>query len=51
MVAMEIEEASNMIIEFIGEPLPKKKDSADSAAEAAFWYLKEKGYLHNAKGN
>lgn len=51
MVTMEIEEASNMIIEFIGEPLPKKKDSADSAAEAAFWYLKEKGYLHNAKGN
>lgn len=48
MVTMEIEEASNMIIEFIGEPLPKKKDSADSAAEAAFWYLKEKGYLHNA---
>ncbi|WJX95975.1 endoribonuclease Dicer [Trifolium repens] len=43
---MEIEEASGMVFEFIGEPLPKKKDAADSAASAAFWYLQQEGYLH-----
>ncbi|GAU11988.1 hypothetical protein TSUD_196120 [Trifolium subterraneum] len=43
---MEIEEAPNMVFEFTGEPLPKKKDAADSAAEAAFWYLQQEGYLH-----
>ncbi|XP_045827560.1 dicer-like protein 4 isoform X3 [Trifolium pratense] len=48
---MEIEEAPGMVFEFIGEPLPKKKDAADSAAEAAFWYLRQEGYLHNSSDN
>ncbi|XP_058759719.1 dicer-like protein 4 isoform X1 [Vicia villosa] len=48
---MKIEEAPDTVFEFIGEPLPKKKDAADSAAEGALWYLQKEGYLHNANGN
>lgn len=48
---MRIEEAPDTVFEFIGEPLPKKKDATDSAAEGALWYLQKEGYLHNANGN
>ncbi|KAG4930061.1 hypothetical protein JHK86_047022 [Glycine max] len=44
-VTLEIEEAQNLILEFVGEPLSKKKDAAESAAEGAFWYLQHEGYL------
>ncbi|CAI8584290.1 unnamed protein product [Vicia faba] len=48
---MKIEEAPDTVFEFIGEPLPKKKDATDSAAEGALWYLQKEGYLRNANGN
>ncbi|XP_059635348.1 dicer-like protein 4 isoform X2 [Cornus florida] len=44
-VVVEIEEASNMILECYGEPRAKKKDAAEHAAEGALWYLKHVGYL------
>ena len=44
-MTLEIEEAQNLILEFVGEPLSKKKDAAESAAEGAFWYLQHEGYL------
>ncbi|KAK7329981.1 hypothetical protein VNO77_24164 [Canavalia gladiata] len=46
-VTLEIEEAQDMILEFVGEPKSKKKDAAESAAEGAFWYLQQEGYLHS----
>ncbi|TKY54740.1 Dicer protein 4 [Spatholobus suberectus] len=46
-VTLEIEEAPDMILEFVGEPQLKKKDAAESAAEGAFWYLQREGYLHS----
>ncbi|XP_061375757.1 dicer-like protein 4 isoform X1 [Gastrolobium bilobum] len=46
-VTLEIEETPDTIFEFVGEPLPKKKDAAESAAEGAFWYLQQQGYLPN----
>nr|ACU19799.1 unknown [Glycine max] len=49
-VTLEIEEAQNLILEFVGEPLSKKKDAAESAAEGAFWYLQHEGYLPS-RGN
>ncbi|XP_057416862.1 dicer-like protein 4 isoform X3 [Lotus japonicus] len=50
-VTLEIEEIPDMIFEFVGEPLLKKKDAAKSAAEGALWYLQQKGYLPNTTGN
>ncbi|KAK4265332.1 hypothetical protein QN277_026397 [Acacia crassicarpa] len=44
-VILEIEEASNMILECVGAPQSKKKEAAESAAEGAFWYLEKEGYL------
>ncbi|KAK7388536.1 hypothetical protein VNO78_23354 [Psophocarpus tetragonolobus] len=44
-VTLEIEEAQDVIFEFVGEPQSKKKDAAESAAEGAFWYLQQQGYL------
>ncbi|KAK7347176.1 hypothetical protein VNO80_21703 [Phaseolus coccineus] len=44
-VTLEIEEALDTILEFVGEPRSKKKDAAESAAEGAFWYLQQEGYL------
>ncbi|XP_020236092.1 dicer-like protein 4 isoform X2 [Cajanus cajan] len=46
-VILEIEEAPDMILEFVGEPQSKKKDASESAAEGAFWYLQQQGYLPN----
>ncbi|CAK9179473.1 unnamed protein product [Ilex paraguariensis] len=46
-VVVEIEEASNMILECYGEPRAKKKDAAEDAAEAALWYLRHEGYLRD----
>lgn len=50
-MTLEIEEIPDMIFEFVGEPLLKKKDAAKSAAEGALWYLQQKGYLPNTNGN
>ncbi|KAL2338481.1 hypothetical protein Fmac_012927 [Flemingia macrophylla] len=44
-VILEIEEVSDMILEFVGEPQSKKKDAAENAAEGAVWYLQQKEYL------
>jgi len=46
-VTLEIEEALDTILEFVGEPQSKKKDAAESAAEGAFWYLQQEGYLRS----
>ncbi|KAK7265138.1 hypothetical protein RJT34_32754 [Clitoria ternatea] len=43
-LTMEIEDAPGMILEIYGEPRPRKKDAAESAAEGAIWYLKQAGY-------
>lgn len=48
---MEIEEVPDLILEFVGEPKLKKKDAAESAAEGAFWYLQQEGYVHIADDN
>ncbi|RDY03581.1 Dicer-like protein 4, partial [Mucuna pruriens] len=44
-VTLEIEEAPDVILEFVGEPQSKKKDAAESAAEGAFWYLQQEEYI------
>jgi len=44
-MTLEIEEAPDTILEFVGEPRTKKKDAAESAAEGAFWYLQQVGYF------
>ncbi|KAI4335598.1 hypothetical protein L6164_014232 [Bauhinia variegata] len=44
-VTLEIEESPDVIIECFGEPLSKKKDAAENAAEGALWYLQQQGYL------
>ncbi|XP_027329743.1 dicer-like protein 4 [Abrus precatorius] len=44
-VTLEMEENPDMIFEFIGEPKSKKKDASESAAEGAFWYLQQEGYM------
>lgn len=43
---MEIEDASNMILECVGAPQLKKNKAAESAAEGAFWYLENEGLLN-----
>ncbi|KAL1372177.1 hypothetical protein HN51_002320 [Arachis hypogaea] len=48
-VTLDIEESPDVIYEFIGEPKPKKKDAAESAAEGVFWYLERTGYLPNKR--
>ncbi|XP_057968362.1 dicer-like protein 4 isoform X2 [Malania oleifera] len=44
-VVVEIEEASDLILECFGAPRMKKKAAAEHAAEGALWYLKGMGYL------
>ncbi|KAF7839616.1 dicer-like protein 4 isoform X1 [Senna tora] len=46
-VNLEIEEGPDVILECVGAPQSKKKDAAELAAEGAFWYLKQEGYLLN----
>nr|XP_043623396.1 dicer-like protein 4 isoform X2 [Erigeron canadensis] len=46
-VTVTIEEASNTILECIGDHRAKKKDAAEFAAQGAIWYLKQTGYLNN----
>ncbi|XP_054806590.1 dicer-like protein 4 isoform X2 [Prosopis cineraria] len=44
-VTLEIEDASNMILECVGTPQSRKKEAAEAAAEGAFWYLEKEGHL------
>ncbi|CAN1318513.1 Dicer-like protein 4 [Linum perenne] len=45
-VEIEIEESpSTTILECFGESCTRKKSAAESAAEAALWYLKHQGYV------
>ncbi|XP_071686095.1 dicer-like protein 4 isoform X2 [Rutidosis leptorrhynchoides] len=44
-VSMTIEEASNTVLECIGDHRAKKKDAAEFAAHGLIWYLKQNGYL------
>ncbi|KAE8682671.1 Dicer-like protein 4 [Hibiscus syriacus] len=44
-VLLEIEEASDMILECFSSPRTTKKAAAEHAAEGALWYLKHEGYL------
>ncbi|KAI3524344.1 hypothetical protein L1887_02997 [Cichorium endivia] len=46
-VTIIIEEASNTVMECIGDHRTKKKDAAEFAAQGAIWYLKQAGYLQN----
>ena len=41
---LEIEELPNESFEFYGELQARKKDAAESAADAALWYLENEGY-------
>lgn len=42
-----IEEASNTVLECVGDHRTKKKDAAEFAAQGVIWYLKQVGYLQN----
>nr|WOD55120.1 DICER-like protein 4 [Abelmoschus esculentus] len=44
-VILEIEEASDMLLECFSSPQTTKKAAAEHAAEGALWYLKHEGYL------
>ncbi|KAM6579905.1 hypothetical protein CsatA_003679 [Cannabis sativa] len=44
-VLVEIEEASDMVLECFSGEHPKKKAAAEHAAEGALWFLKKQGYL------
>ncbi|CAN0901094.1 Dicer-like protein 4 [Linum grandiflorum] len=44
-VTVEIEESETRILECYGESHTKKKGAAESAAQAALWYLKHQGYV------
>ncbi|KAJ7962785.1 Dicer-like protein 4-like [Quillaja saponaria] len=44
-VIVEIEAASNIVLECFGAPCSKKKTAAEHAAEGALWYLKHLGYV------
>ncbi|PWA74613.1 dicer-like 4 [Artemisia annua] len=44
-VTVAIEDASNTVLECIGEHRAKKKDAADFAAQGTIWYLKKAGFL------
>lgn len=44
-VTVTIEDASNTVLECIGEHRAKKKDAADFAAQGTIWYLKKAGFL------
>lgn len=46
-VTVTIEEASNKMLECIGDHRANKKDAAEFAAQGAIWYLKQAGYLKN----
>ncbi|KAK9281708.1 hypothetical protein L1049_004612 [Liquidambar formosana] len=48
-VIVEIEDASNTVLECFGAPQSKKKTAADHAAEGALWYLNHLGYFPNPK--
>ncbi|XP_047944446.1 dicer-like protein 4 isoform X1 [Salvia hispanica] len=43
-IMLEIEELPNESFEFYGELQARKKDAAESAADAALWYLENEGY-------
>ncbi|KAJ0861345.1 putative ribonuclease III [Helianthus annuus] len=46
-VSLTIEDASNTVLECIGDHRAKKKDAAEFAAQGAIWYLKQAGHLKN----
>ena len=46
-VTVTIEEASNTVLECVGDHRTKKKDAAEFAAQGAIWYLKQAGYVQN----
>nr|AIE15766.1 Dicer-like protein 4a [Salvia miltiorrhiza] len=44
-VMLEMEEMPNEAFEFYGELRARKKDAAETAADAALWYLEHEGYI------